>query len=137
LSEHASQQILWPILVYSGAVILLVTSMVVLSYLLGQKHREHATGEPYESGMPITGTARVRFDIKFYLMAMYFVIFDIEAAFIFAWAVSLREAGWAGYIEMLVFICVLGAALVYLWRMGTLEWGTSSRLKSTEKAKRA
>lgn len=129
--------ILWPILVYCGAVILLVASMVVISYLLGQRHREYATGQPYESGVPITGTARVRFDIKFYLMAMYFVIFDIEAAFIFAWAVSVREAGWAGYLEMLIFICVLGAALVYLWRMGTLEWGTLSRLKAPGKEKRA
>ncbi|MBZ0157532.1 MAG: NADH-quinone oxidoreductase subunit A [Alphaproteobacteria bacterium] len=101
--------------------------MLVLSHLLGQRHRERATGEPYESGIVATGSARLRFDIKFYLVAMFFVIFDLEAVFIYAWAVSLRETGWAGYFEMLFFIGVLLAALVYLWRLGALEWGTARR----------
>jgi NADH-quinone oxidoreductase subunit A len=70
-----------------------------------------------------TGTARIRFDIKFYLIAMFFVIIDLEAIFVFAWAVSLRENGWAGYIEMMIFIGILAATLVYLWRVKALEWG--------------
>ncbi len=65
--------------------------------MLGERHREKQTDEPYESGIVSTGTARVRFDIKFYLIAMFFVIFDLEAVFIFAWAVSIRETGWTGY----------------------------------------
>ncbi len=125
---------LWPLAVYFAAVIAIVVVMLVLSYVLGQRHREHATGEPYESGIAATGTARVRFDVKFYLTAMFFVIFDLEAVFIFAWAVSLRETGWPGYIEMLIFIGVLMAALAYLWRLGALEWGRSDKASSKSKA---
>ncbi len=114
---------LWPLAVYFAAVIILVTGMIALSFILGERHREKQTAEPYESGIRSTGTARIRFDIKFYLLAMFFVVFDLEAVFIFAWAVSIREAGWPGYIEMLIFISVLAAALVYLWRLKALEWG--------------
>ena len=124
---------LWPLAVYFIAVILLVASMMVLSYLLGQRHRERLTGEPYESGMPITGSARLRFDIKFYLIAMFFVIFDLESVYIFAWAVAAREVGWAGYIEILIFIGILVAALVYLWKMGALDWGTSGKPQRTQR----
>lgn len=116
---------LWPMGVYFAAVVIIVASMLLLSHLLGQRHREPSTGEPYESGIVSTGTARMRFDVKFYLVAMFFVIFDLEAVFIFAWAAALRETGWEGYLSMLVFIMVLMAALVYLWRTGALEWGTS------------
>jgi len=121
---------LWPLAVYFAAVVILVTVMITLSYVLGERHREKQTAEPYESGIVSTGTARIRFDIKFYLIAMFFVIFDLEAVFIFAWAVSIREAGWMGYAEMLVFICIFAAALVYLWRLGALEWGAFIRTKS-------
>jgi NADH-quinone oxidoreductase subunit A len=114
---------LWPLAVYFAAVVLIVTVMIALSSVLGQRHRERATAEPYESGIVSTGTARVRFDVKFYLIAMFFVIFDLEAIFVYAWAVAIREAGWAGYVEMLVFVGVLFAALVYLWRLGALDWG--------------
>ncbi len=110
--------------VYFAAVIILVTVMIALSFILGERHREKQTSEPYESGIVSTGTARVRFDIKFYLIAMFFVIFDLEAVFVYAWAVSVRETGWRGYGEMLIFIGILAAALVYLWRLGALEWGT-------------
>ena len=78
-----------------------------------------------------TGSARVRFDIKFYLIAMFFVIFDLEAVFIFAWAVSIRETGWPGYAEMMIFIGVLTAALIYIWKVGALEWGAFVK-RSTE-----
>jgi NADH-quinone oxidoreductase subunit A len=118
-----SANILWPLGVYFIAVIVIVISMIVLSYVLGERHRENQTNEPYESGIASTGTARVRFDIKFYLIAMFFVIFDLEAVFIFAWAVSIREIGWSGYAEMLIFIGVLTAALIYIWKLGALEWG--------------
>ncbi len=108
---------------YAAVVALIVAVMLVFSYVLGQRHRDRAKEEPYESGVSATGTARVRFDIKFYLIAMFFVIFDLEAVFIFAWAVSVRETGWPGYLEMLVFVAVLAAGLAYLWRLGALEWG--------------
>jgi NADH-quinone oxidoreductase subunit A len=114
---------LWPLVLYFAAVIFVVSTMILLSYVLGQRHQERATADPYESGMPVTGSARVRLSAQFYLVAMFFVIFDLEAVFIFAWAVSAREVGWLGYAEILVFIAVLGAALLYLWRLGALEWG--------------
>ena len=130
LNSSHPDAVLWPLAVYFAAVVVIVTVMITLSYVLGERHREKQTGEPYESGIVSTGTARVRFDIKFYLIAMFFVIFDLEAVFIFAWAVSIRETGWAGYAEMLIFIGVLAAALVYLWRLGALEWGSFIRRRS-------
>jgi len=116
-------QALWPLLVYAAAIVLIVAVMIGLSAVLGQRHRDRATGEPYESGIVSTGTARVRFDIKFYLIAVFFLIFDLEAAFLYAWAVAVRETGWPGYAEVLVFVGVLTAALAYLWRLGALDWG--------------
>jgi NADH-quinone oxidoreductase subunit A len=114
---------LWPLAVYFVAVIVLVAGMLGLSYVLGQRHQDKATGEVYESGILSTGTARLRISAKFYLVAVFFVVFDLEAVFIFAWAVALREVGWSGYIEALIFIAVLVATLVYLWREGALDWG--------------
>src|SRR5262245_23406282 len=101
--------------------------MLALSYLLGQRHQERATGEPYESGIVSTGSARLRFPAQFYLVAMLFVIFDLEAVFIFAWAIAFRELGWGGYVGALVFIGVLVAALIYAWRLGILDWGSYGR----------
>ncbi|MBI4789986.1 MAG: NADH-quinone oxidoreductase subunit A [Chloroflexi bacterium] len=115
---------LWPLAVYFAAVLILVGGMVALSYVLGQRHSQRATVEPYESGIRVTGSARLRFDVKYYLVAMFFVIFDLETVFIVAWAIAFRELGWAGYIEILIFIGVLVAALIYLWRLGALDWGT-------------
>ena len=101
--------------------------MLSVSYLLGQRHRARAAGEPYESGIVSTGSARLRFSAQFYLIAMLFVIFDLEAVFIFAWAIAFRELGWGGYIGALVFIGALVAALVYAWRLGALDWGSKGR----------
>jgi NADH-quinone oxidoreductase subunit A len=124
MSPPTDPSVLWPLGVYFFSVVAIVTAMTALSYILGERHREKQTNEPYESGIMSTGTARVRFDIKFYLIAMFFVIFDLEAVFIFAWAVSIRETGWTGYWEMLIFIAILTAALVYIWKLGALEWGS-------------
>jgi NADH-quinone oxidoreductase subunit A len=113
---------LWPLVAYASIVGIIITSMLGLSYVLGQRHQDRATGSPYESGILSEGSARVRFPAKFYLIAMFFVIFDLEAVFIFAWAVAVREAGWAGYAEVSLFIMILLATLVYLWRVGALDW---------------
>lgn len=114
---------LWSFALYFVFVILLLAVMLGASHLIGQRHRGRATGEPYESGIAPTGSAHARIDVKFYLVAMFFLVFDLEAVFIYAWAVSLRETGWPGYIEMLIFISILGTALLYLWRRGALDWG--------------
>ena len=113
--------------IYASMVVILVAAILVLSHILGERHKQPATGEPYESGILATGSSRLRISVKYYLLAMFFVIFDLEAAFIFAWAVAFKELGWAGYIEVLVFIGVLLAALIYLWRIGALDWGPKGR----------
>ena len=114
--------ILWPMSIYFVLVLFLVASMLAISYVLGQRHRDRATNSPYESGILSEGSARVRLSAKFYLVAMLFVVFDLEAVFIFAWAVAGREVGWPGYWEMVVFVGILLAALAYLWRLGALDW---------------
>jgi NADH-quinone oxidoreductase subunit A len=118
---------IWPIALYFGAVVALVAAMLGLSYILGQRHRDRATGETYEGGIVGEGTTHVRQSARFYLVAMFFVIFDLEAVFIFAWAIAGRQLGWPGYWELLVFIGLLLAALIYLWRIGALDWGAVRR----------
>lgn len=112
----------WPLAVYFAAVILVVVAMLSISYVLGQRHTEPATESPFESGIVSSGSAHVRLSVKFYLVAMFFVVFDLEAVFIFLWAVDGREQGWTGYGEVLIFIGVLAATLAYLWRTGALDW---------------
>jgi len=118
---------LWPLALYAAIVGFLVVAMLGLSYVLGQHHQDRATGSPYESGILSEGSARVRFPAQFYLVAMFFVIFDLEAVFLFAWAIAVRETGWKGYAEVSVFTMVLLATLVYLWRIGALDWKQRSR----------
>jgi NADH-quinone oxidoreductase subunit A len=113
---------MWTLGVYFVLVLLLVGSMLVLSYLLGQRHTDRHTGEPYESGIVSTGSAHVRISAKFYLVAVFFVIFDLEAVFLFAWAVSALTLGWPAFWETVVFVAILFAALIYLWRIGALDW---------------
>jgi NADH-quinone oxidoreductase subunit A len=114
---------LWPFAVYFTAVILLTAVMMGASYLIGERHRDRATGNPYECGLLPTGSARLHHSARFYLIAVFFVIFEVEAIFVFAWAINVRGAGWRGYAGMLIFIGVLLAALAYLWRGGGLAWG--------------
>ena len=102
---------MWPLGIYFVSVILVVAGMLASSYVLGERHHDRATGTPYESGIVSEGSARVRFSAKFYLIAMFFVVFDIEAAFVFTWAVVAREAGWTGFWEISIFIAILVAAL--------------------------
>ncbi len=110
----------WPLGVYFGAVMCVVCGMLGFSYLLGQRHRG-ISNDPYESGIVSTGSARVRFSADFYLIAIFFVIFDLESVFVFAWATAARELGWAGYIHICVFIGILLASMAYLWRQRALD----------------
>ena len=92
--------------------------------LAGAAASDKTTGEPYESGIVSTGSARLRLSANFYLVAMLFVIFDVEAVFIIAWALVVRDVGWSGYIGIALFIGILGLALLYEWRQGALDWVT-------------
>jgi NADH-quinone oxidoreductase subunit A len=123
----ASTAPLWPLLLYACAVLVIVGGMLGLSHLLGQRHREKETGEPYESGAAATGTARLDFSPRYYVVAMLFVVFDLEAAFIVVWAVAIREAGWMGYAGLAVFVVVLLAVLAYEWRAGALDFALKGR----------
>ena len=121
----------WPLLLYFVFVLALVIVMIVVSFFLGERHRERVTEEPYESGIKPTGSTGIHLSVKFYLIALFFVIFDVESIYIFAWAISFRESGWAGYIEIVIFIIILVLTLVYLWRMGALDW-EKRRIKITQ-----
>ena len=127
----------WPIVLFGLFAIAVVAIMIGLSYFLGEHHREHATDDPYESGIPATGDARLRFTSGFYIIAMFFVIFDLDAAFIILWAVSFRELGLTGYLGIVVFVGILVVLLIYELRIGALDFGPSGKkiLKHMDKFK--
>ena len=114
---------------YLGAVVILIALLMLVTHLSGERHFQRGTGTPYESGVPLTGSARLRFAADFYLIAMFFVIFDISAVFLFAWAVAARGLGWTGYAAALLFMVETAAGLTYLWRRGAFDWG-KNRLKA-------
>lgn len=118
---------LWPLAVYALLVVLLAAALIAVPYFLGERRRQRATDQPYESGMLPTGNARLRYPANYYLLAMLFVIFDVESVFIYGWAVSARRAGWPALGQITLFIALLLAALGYLWGVGALDWGTSAR----------
>lgn len=115
---------LWPLLAYSVIVLVLIVGLLGVSSLLGQKRKDHATHDVYESGQLSVGSANLKINVPFYRTAILFIIFDLEAAFLFAWAISIREVGWLGFAEVFIFIFILLAGLLYLWRSGALEWRT-------------
>lgn len=126
---------LWPLVVYFCMVVALVLTMLGLSWLLGQRRMDHATGETFESGIVPVGSSQVRISVEFYLIAIFFVIFDLETVFIFAWAIAFFELGWSGYLAIMVFVLVLAIALVYEWRSGALDWGIKTRVGLEEASK--
>jgi len=118
---------IWPFVAFAVIVFLLIGIMLALSYVLGERHNEKTTNEPYESGIPPTGDARLRFPSNFYIIAMFFVIFDLDAAFIMLWAVSFRELGLPGYIGIVIFIAILMILLVYELSIGALDFGPNGK----------
>ncbi|WP_226648525.1 NADH-quinone oxidoreductase subunit A [Microbulbifer variabilis] len=115
--------IVWPLVVYCLAVLALIVLMLSLSYFLGQKRRDPATDEPFESGIISQGSARLRISVAYYLVAILFIVFDLEAVYLFSWSIAFFETGLLGFIEASVFIIILLVGLIYLWRLGALEWG--------------
>jgi NADH-quinone oxidoreductase subunit A len=96
---------------------------VLLSRVLGPRKPTAEKAAPYECGMPAVGDARERQSVKFYLVAMIFLLFDIEVAFLYPWAMALRELGWGGFTQVLLFMFLLVTGYVYIWRKGVLDWG--------------
>ena len=119
---------LWPLVLYFSSVLALVAGILLLSSLVGQRSdMKGATGEPFESGVVHIGSAQIPVSVEFYLIAIFFVIFDLETVFIFAWAIAFHELGVFGFLAITVFITILVAALIYEWRSGALDWGVKSR----------
>jgi len=98
-------------------------AIVTLSWLIGQRKPTLAKMSPYECGVPPVGDARERFSVKFYLVAMLFILFDVEAVFLYPWAIILRELKMFGFWEMLVYIVIVLVGFWYIWKKGALDWG--------------
>jgi len=114
--------------VYTAMVLVLMGLILVLTAWLGEKKKNPEKLRPYECGIIPTGLARLRYPVPFYLVATFFLIFDVEAAFIFTWAIALRPLGWAGWLQISFFITVLLISLFYLWKKGGLDWGPVTRI---------
>ena len=127
---NGAETALWPFVVYFVAVLLLVATMLGLSYVLGQRRANKATNMPFESGVLSVGTPQIHMAVEFYLVAIFFVIFDLETVFIFAWAVAFFELGWEGFAAVTLFVVILGVALVYELSTGALDWGIKVRAGS-------
>jgi len=111
-----------PILILGVVAVGFATFTVVVSHLLGRPRPNPVKSSVYECGVPAIGTARARFPIKFYLVCMIFILLDVDAAFLYPWALIFRELGVFGFVEMLVFMALLGGGFVYAWKVGALDW---------------
>src|SRR5579872_1301977 len=129
-------ELYFPVLVQGIIAIGLATVLITLSYLLGKKVRNVVKDTPYESGITPTGDARQRFSVKFYLVAMLFILFDIEAIFLYPWVVVYRDLKMMGFVEMLVFVVLILSGFFYIYKKGALDWSgadLSGRLRGTER----
>ncbi len=111
-----------PILIFLIAVILFAGGTILLSALIGSKKRSKEKLMPYECGIDPLGTARRRFSVRFYLIAVIFIIFDIEVVFLYPWAVIFKKLKFFGFVEMAIFIFILLIGYLYIWKRGALEW---------------
>jgi NADH-quinone oxidoreductase subunit A len=115
-------------LVLFGILILaLIAVLLFISNWLGEKKPNPEKLRPYESGIIPTGTARLQYPVPFYLVAIFFLLFDVEGTYIFAWAIAWEKLGWAGWLQISFFIVLLILGLVYVWKKGGLEWGPTRR----------
>lgn len=111
-----------PILLMLIAAAAVAAGLLLLNHLLGRKNPSLRKLGPYESGMPLLDDNRKRISVKFFIVAMIFILFDVEAAFLYPWAVVFRQGGWALFVEMLVFVVVLLLGYAYLWKKGAFDW---------------
>lgn len=130
----------FPVLIQIVIAIAVAGAMIGLSALLGRRVRDPVKMMPYESGMQPVGNARERFSVKFYLVAMVFIVFDIEAIFLYPWAVVYRELKLFAFFEMLLFIVLVLCGFFYIWKKGVLDWSTDEQRRQqpeTEKQRAA
>ena len=112
----------FPVLLQALVAMLLAAGLITVSYLLGKRVKNRVKDMPYESGIVPTGDARQRFSVKFYLVGMLFILFDIEAIFLYPWAVVYRELLMPGFVEMLIFVILILSGFFYIWKKGALDW---------------
>jgi NADH-quinone oxidoreductase subunit A len=134
VTAHETLVQYWSFAVYLIGIFFICGFMLAIPVLLGGRYWGRAKNQPFESGIVSTGGARLRFSAKFYLVAVFFVIFDAEALFLYAWAVSMRESGWLGFIEAVIFIFILLVGLIYIWRLGALDWAPEARKRRYQEA---
>ena len=111
-----------PVFLMVGVATLVALGMFLATTLAGPSKPSPEKNLPYESGSNTTGASHLRLSVKFYLTAILFVVFDIEAVFLYPWAGLFRQLGWFGFVEMLLFLTILSVTLIYAWKKGALEW---------------
>jgi NADH-quinone oxidoreductase subunit A len=121
----------FPVLIQILIAIAVAAAMIGLSALLGRRVKDPVKMSPYESGMKPVGSARERFSVKFYLVAMVFILFDIEAIFLYPWAVIYRQLKLFAFFEMLLFIVLVLCGFFYIWKKGVLNWSTDESRQRT------
>ena len=120
-------ELYFPVLVQGLLAVIIAAALIIISYVFGKKVRNRIKDTPYESGITPTGDARGRFSVKFYLVGMLFILFDIEAIFLYPWAVVYRDLKWFGFVEMLVFVVLILSGFFYIWKKGALDWSYEDR----------
>ncbi len=108
--------------IYAALVLVFIASQLFLASWMGEKKKSVEKSRPYECGIIPTGSAYFRYPVPFYLVAIFFLLFDVEGAYIFTWAVTYEDLGWSGWMQMSFFIILLLAGLFYIWRKGGLDW---------------
>jgi len=114
---------IFSLVIFGILILALITLLLVIASWIGEKKSGVEKSRPYESGIIPTGSARLRYPVPFYLVAIFFLLFDVEGAYIFSWAIAWEKLGWAGWLQISFFIAVLILGLVYVWVKGGLEWG--------------
>src|SRR6516164_6380890 len=115
-------ELYFPVLLQALIAMALAAGLLTVSYLLGKRVRNRVKDTPYESGITPTGDARERFSVKFYLVGMLFILFDIEVIFLYPWVVVYRELKMLAFVEMLVFVVLILSGFFYIWKKGALDW---------------
>lgn len=126
----------FPVLIQILLAIAVAGGMIGASALVGRRLRDAIKSTPYESGMTPVGNAKERFSVKFYLVAMVFILFDIEAIFLYPWAVIYRELKLFAFFEMLLFIVLVLCGFFYIWKKGVLDWSSEQRIREQQEMKR-
>ena len=118
---------IFSLVIFGLLVVALITLLLIVASRIGEKKPGTEKARAYESGIIPTGSARLRYPVPFYLVAIFFLLFDVEGAYIFSWAIAWEKLGWAGWLQISFFITVLILGLVYVWVKGGLEWGPTGK----------